>query len=454
MGVLVEDLLTLARLDEIADAPHAELDLAALAGDAVDDARATAPDREIALRRRRRRPCSATPTSCARCSATCCATRSCTRRRARRSRCPSARGPDVVRVTVRDHGPGLPTDDPDALFERFWRAEGGRERGQGGAGLGLAIVAGDRRRPRRPRARAQRRRRRRGVRRRAARSQEPLSRLRGSSTRRGPSAVGMTSLDPAPDHRAAPPAPRARRRDRRARSTTRRPRWSAASAACTASSPTEFPFSWRIVIADNASTDATPAIAARLAGHAARRRARCGSSARAAAARCAPPGRPREARVVAYMDVDLSTDLRGLLPLVAPLLSGHSDLAIGTRLAHGARVVRGPKRELISRAYNSILHTVAARPLQRRAVRLQGRPHRRARRGLLDDGPRRRLVLRHRAARARPAARAADPRGAGRLGRRPRLARGDRPHRARRPARRRAAGRGRAARPLPRRSAW
>jgi putative flippase GtrA len=57
------------------------------------------------------------------------------------------------------------------------------------------------------------------------------------------------------------------------------------------------------------------------------------------------------------MDVDLSTDLRGLMPLVAPLLSGHSDLAIGTRLAHGARVVRGPKRELISRGYNTILRT-------------------------------------------------------------------------------------------------
>ncbi len=57
------------------------------------------------------------------------------------------------------------------------------------------------------------------------------------------------------------------------------------------------------------------------------------------------------------MDVDLSTDLRALLPLVAPLLSGHSDVAIGTRLAHGARVVRGPKRELISRAYNRLLHT-------------------------------------------------------------------------------------------------
>src|SRR6201999_725933 len=62
------------------------------------------------------------------------------------------------------------------------------------------------------------------------------------------------------------------------------------------------------------------------------------------------------ARVLAYMDVDLSTDLRALLPLVAPLLSGHSDLAIGTRLANGARVVRGPKRELISRGYNRLLH--------------------------------------------------------------------------------------------------
>ena len=62
------------------------------------------------------------------------------------------------------------------------------------------------------------------------------------------------------------------------------------------------------------------------------------------------------------MDVDLSTDLRALLPLVAPLISGHSDVAIGSRLASGARVVRGPKRELISRAYNRLLHaTLRAR---------------------------------------------------------------------------------------------
>ena len=62
------------------------------------------------------------------------------------------------------------------------------------------------------------------------------------------------------------------------------------------------------------------------------------------------------------MDVDLSTDLAALLPLIAPLLSGHSDLAIGSRLARGSNVVRSVKRELISRCYNVILRgTLAAR---------------------------------------------------------------------------------------------
>jgi two-component system OmpR family sensor kinase len=52
----------------------------------------------------------------------------------------SADGADV-RLEVRDHGPGLPAEDMDALFDRFWRSEGGRERGRAGAGLGLSIVA-------------------------------------------------------------------------------------------------------------------------------------------------------------------------------------------------------------------------------------------------------------------------------------------------------------------------
>jgi putative flippase GtrA len=64
------------------------------------------------------------------------------------------------------------------------------------------------------------------------------------------------------------------------------------------------------------------------------------------------------ADVVAYMDVDLSTDLSALMPLVAPLVSGHSDVAIGSRLAASARVVRGAKREFVSRSYNLMLHGV------------------------------------------------------------------------------------------------
>jgi Glycosyl transferase family 2 len=68
-----------------------------------------------------------------------------------------------------------------------------------------------------------------------------------------------------------------------------------------------------------------------------------------------------DARVLAYMDVDLSTDLAALLPLVAPLISGHSDLAIGPRLTRGSRVVRGIRREVISRGYNLLLRgTLAA----------------------------------------------------------------------------------------------
>jgi len=122
-----------------------------------------------------------------------------------------------------------------------------------------------------------------------------------------------------------------------------------------------FPFTWRIVVADNASTDATLAVAGRIASE------RPGvdvlhldEKGRGRALRAAWLASPAE--VVAYTDVDLSTDLRALLPLVAPLVSGHSDLAIGTRLARGARVRRGPKRELISRGYNRLLRaTLRAR---------------------------------------------------------------------------------------------
>ena len=121
-----------------------------------------------------------------------------------------------------------------------------------------------------------------------------------------------------------------------------------------------FPFPARITIADNASDDDTPQHRRR-AGR--RARATCGWCG------CEQKGRGRalhavwstsDAPVLAYMDVDLSTDLAALAPLVAPLISGHSDLAIGTRLGRGSRVVRGAKREVISRCYNLILKSTLA----------------------------------------------------------------------------------------------
>ena len=116
-----------------------------------------------------------------------------------------------------------------------------------------------------------------------------------------------------------------------------------------------FPFAARITIADNGSTDGTWAQALELAGEFPLvRAARIDRPGRGGALRTIWSG--SDADVYAYMDVDLSTDLNALLPLVAPLLSGHSDVAIGTRLARGARVIRGPKREIISRCYNLLLH--------------------------------------------------------------------------------------------------
>jgi two-component system OmpR family sensor kinase len=141
MGVLVDDLLTLARLDEVPDTPHSELDLAAIVRDAVDDARAVAPDREIRVEVKG--------------PALVVGDRDQLRQvlgnllRNAFVHTPAGTPIEVtlehlageVRLEIRDHGPGLPTSDAEALFERFWRSEAGRERGRGGAGLGLAIVA-------------------------------------------------------------------------------------------------------------------------------------------------------------------------------------------------------------------------------------------------------------------------------------------------------------------------
>ncbi len=117
-----------------------------------------------------------------------------------------------------------------------------------------------------------------------------------------------------------------------------------------------FPYDYRIVIADNASTDTTLQIAERLSSrHPRLQVVHLDAKGRGRALR--QVWLASDADVVAYMDVDLSTDLKALLPLVAPLVSGHSDVAIGSRLSRSSRVVRGPKREFISRSYNLILRT-------------------------------------------------------------------------------------------------
>ena len=120
-----------------------------------------------------------------------------------------------------------------------------------------------------------------------------------------------------------------------------------------------FPYRFTITVADNASTDSTWQVATRLAAEIPEVRAvHLDQKGRGRALR--QVWSSSDADVVSYMDVDLSTGLDAFLPLVAPLLSGHSDLAIGSRLHRGSAVVRGPKREFISRTYNLMLRTTMA----------------------------------------------------------------------------------------------
>ncbi|MHB8233180.1 MAG: sensor histidine kinase [Solirubrobacteraceae bacterium] len=140
MGVLVEDLLTLARLDETPELSRAPVDLSALARDAVEDAHAMAPGRPIDLDAPRAAIVSGDSHRLRQVLANLM--------RNALIHTPDATAIEVsvtqdeqsVTLSVRDHGPGLPAGSPEQLFDRFWRAEAGRERGKAGAGLGLSIV--------------------------------------------------------------------------------------------------------------------------------------------------------------------------------------------------------------------------------------------------------------------------------------------------------------------------
>jgi two-component system OmpR family sensor kinase len=141
MGALVEDLLTLARLDKERESERVPVDVAALARDAVGDARVTAPRRSIDLDA----PAAAVVSGDSHQLRTVLANLM----RNALIHTPADTAIEVavsdsngrVELTVRDHGAGLPADSLERLFDRFWRSEHGRERGRAGAGLGLAIVA-------------------------------------------------------------------------------------------------------------------------------------------------------------------------------------------------------------------------------------------------------------------------------------------------------------------------
>jgi two-component system OmpR family sensor kinase len=148
MGVLVEELLALARLDEMPQTAREPVDLAPLVSDAADDARAVAKDRVIdvvidppPLAGSPAHVVSGDPHQLRQVLANIVSNAL--------KHTPAGTPIEIAlrsregtaRIEVRDHGQGLPEDAQDAVFERFWRAEGGRERGRAGAGLGLAIVA-------------------------------------------------------------------------------------------------------------------------------------------------------------------------------------------------------------------------------------------------------------------------------------------------------------------------
>ena len=118
-----------------------------------------------------------------------------------------------------------------------------------------------------------------------------------------------------------------------------------------------FPFAWEITIVDNGSTDGTLLAAEGLASAwphvSVLHQDRKGKGLAVRTAWLAST-----ADVVAYMDVDLSTGLDALLPMVASLVNGHADIAMGSRLAPGARVIRGVKRDITSRGYNALLRLV------------------------------------------------------------------------------------------------
>jgi two-component system OmpR family sensor kinase len=140
MGVLVENLLLLARLEELPEAPLTEVDLTELAEHAAQDTRAAAPDREVLLHDNGVVRVLGDPQQLRQVLSNLMRNAVIHTAPGTAIEITVAREANRAVIEVRDHGAGLPPDAGDHLFERFWRTERGRSRGPGGAGLGLAIV--------------------------------------------------------------------------------------------------------------------------------------------------------------------------------------------------------------------------------------------------------------------------------------------------------------------------
>jgi two-component system OmpR family sensor kinase len=145
MGLLVEDLLLLARLDAQRELVRAPVDLVALAADAVHDARALSPDRQVSLEVTHDQgvPVVLGDESRLRQVLGNLMTNALTHTPAgTQVTVGVATEPGWAVLSVRDQGPGLAPQDAQRAFERFYRADSSRTRShRGGSGLGLSIVA-------------------------------------------------------------------------------------------------------------------------------------------------------------------------------------------------------------------------------------------------------------------------------------------------------------------------
>jgi two-component system OmpR family sensor kinase len=141
MSVLVDDMLLIARLDQGRPLESEPVDLQAIARDAAADARAVAPQREVTLTAPGRVVVKGDDTRLRQVVGNLVRNAIVHTPQQTAIEIAVSTVDGVGRVSVADHGPGLPTEELDRIFEPFYRADPSRSRDSGGAGLGLSIVS-------------------------------------------------------------------------------------------------------------------------------------------------------------------------------------------------------------------------------------------------------------------------------------------------------------------------